>query len=160
MHRRNSPPNARWAQSYANERAKLSPEQQRTREHDMQERAATAQRQFRERNQVIQQAAQYALSQIERTLIAVIRQVAESHGMNLVLHRAQVALNTNDFDITAPVTEQLNKLLPSVTVPPEGMTVTQYLAQQKPATPAIPSVNAPVPAAPAAKDTSTAAPKH
>jgi Skp family chaperone for outer membrane proteins len=40
--------------------------------------------------------------------------------MNLVLHRAQVALNVNEFDITQQVTEQLNKILPSVTIPPEG----------------------------------------
>ncbi len=38
--------------------------------------------------------------------------------MNLVLHRSQVALNVNAFDITKEVTEQLNKILPSVAVPP------------------------------------------
>ncbi len=54
-------------------------------------------------------------------LVAVIRQVAESRGMNLVLHRAQVALNVNEFDITDQVAEQLNKLLPSVDVPPDGV---------------------------------------
>ena len=51
----------------------------------------------------------------------MIRQVAESHGINLVLHRAQVALNVNEFDITDQVTEQLNRLLPAVTIPPEGV---------------------------------------
>ena len=107
-------------QSLANERAKLSAEQIRAREHELQERITNAQRQFRERNKIIQDAAQYALAQIERTLIAVIRQVSESRGMNLVLHRAQVALNVNEFDITLQVTEQLNKLLPSVNIPPDG----------------------------------------
>ncbi len=58
----------------------------------MQDRITNAQKSFRDRNRIIQEAAQYALGQIERTLIAVIRQVAESRGMNLVLHRAQVAL--------------------------------------------------------------------
>lgn len=107
-------------QSLANDRAKLNPEQIRTREHELQERITNAQRLFRERNKIIQDAAQYALAQIERTLIGVIRQVSESRGMNLVLHRAQVALNVNEFDITAQVTEQLNKLLPSVNIPPDG----------------------------------------
>jgi len=107
-------------QSLGNERAKLNPEQIRARERELQERITNAQRQFRERNKIIQDAAQYALAQIERTLIAVIRQVSESRGMNLVLHRAQVALNVNEFDITAQVTEQLNKLLPSVSIPPDG----------------------------------------
>jgi Skp family chaperone for outer membrane proteins len=107
-------------QALGNDRAKLNPEQIRTREKELQERITNAQRQFRERNKIIQDAAQYALAQIERTLIAVIRQVSESRGMNLVLHRAQVALNVNEFDITQQVTEQLNKLLPSVDIPPDG----------------------------------------
>ena len=41
--------------------------------------------------------------------------------MNLVLHRAQVALNINEFDITDQVAEQLNKILPSVQIPPDGV---------------------------------------
>ncbi len=53
--------------------------------------------------------------------IAVIRQVSESRGMNLVLHRSQVALNVNEFDISEQVAEQLNKLLPSVNVPADGV---------------------------------------
>jgi Skp family chaperone for outer membrane proteins len=108
-------------QSLANERPKLSADQVRGRERELQERITNAQRQFRDRNRIIQEAAQYALAQIERTLIAVIRQVAESRGMNLVLHRAQVALNVNQFDITDQVADQLNKILPSVVIPPDGV---------------------------------------
>jgi Skp family chaperone for outer membrane proteins len=108
-------------QTLANDRTKLSADQVRARERDLQERITNAQRQFRDRNRIIQEAAQYALAQIERTLIAVIRQVAESRGMNLVLHRAQVALNVNQFDITDQVAEQLNKILPSVVIPPDGV---------------------------------------
>jgi Skp family chaperone for outer membrane proteins len=118
-------------QSLSNDHAKLSTEQQHEREHALQDRSAKAQHEFRERNAVIQQAAQYGLNQIERMLIAVIRQVSESHGMNLVVHRAQVALNVNEFDITTQVAEQLNKVLPSVDVPPDGVPIMQYLAQKK-----------------------------
>ncbi len=103
------------------DRAKLSPDQVRTRERALQERITNAQRQFRDRGRIIQEAAQYALAQIERTLIAVIRQVADSRGMNLVLHRAQVALNVNEFDITDQVTAQLNKIVPTVIIPPDGV---------------------------------------
>jgi len=39
-----------------------------------------------------------------------------------VLHREQVALNVNAFDITGEVLAQLNKLLPSVKVPPSVVT--------------------------------------
>lgn len=99
----------------------VSAEQIRTKERELQERITNAQRTFRERDRVIQEAARYSLSQIERVLVAVIRQVAESRGMNLVLHRQQVALNANEFDLTDQVAAQLNKVLPSVVIPPDGV---------------------------------------
>lgn len=108
-------------QALANQRAGLSPDQIRAKERELQERITNSQRQFRDRNRFIQEAAQVGLAQIERMLIATIRQVAESRGMNLVLHRAQVALNINEFDITEPVVEQLNKALPTVLLPPDGV---------------------------------------
>ena len=108
-------------QALTNDRAKLTPEQIRTREHELQDRITKAQREFRDRGAIIQQAAQYGLAQIERTLVGVIQKVAESRGMNLVLHRQQVALNVNEFDITEQVAGQLNKLLPSVVIPPDGV---------------------------------------
>jgi Skp family chaperone for outer membrane proteins len=103
----------------ADPRAHFSSDELRAREQALQNRIASAQLAFRNREARIQAAAQVALGQVERTLIAVIRQVATSRGMNLVLHRAQVALNMNDFDITDEVTKQLNQVLPSVTVPPD-----------------------------------------
>ena len=108
-------------QQLAAQRATLPPDQVRAKEVALQERITTAQKSFRDRNRIIQETAQYSLSQIERTLIGVIRQVAESRGMNLVLHRAQVALNINEFDITDQVTQQMNKVMPSVTIPPDGV---------------------------------------
>ena len=71
---------------------------------------------------LIQNSGQAALGQIESELIAIIRQEAEARGMNLVLHREQVALNIQAFDITDDVSAQLNKLLPSVQVPPSIVT--------------------------------------
>ncbi len=108
-------------QALANQRSTLSPDQIRAKEKELQDRITNAQRNFQARNRIIQEAAQYGLNQIQASLIGVIRQVAESRSMNIVLHRAQVALNVNEFDITDDVTEQLNKLLPSVTIPPEGV---------------------------------------
>ncbi len=108
-------------QALANQRSTLSPDQIRIKEKELQDRITNAQRNFQARSRIIQEAAQYGLNQIQASLIGVIRQVAESRSMNIVLHRAQVALNVNEFDITDDVTEQLNKLLPSVTIPPEGV---------------------------------------
>lgn len=124
-------------QTLVADRPKLGADQVRARERELQERITGAQRQFRERGRIIQDAAQYALAQIERTLVQVIRQVAEAHGMNLVLHRAQVALNTQEFDITEQVADQLNKVTPTVVIPPEG--------QEPPMQPTV--ANAPAPTA-------------
>lgn len=108
-------------QQLANQRSTMAPEQIRNRERELQERITNAQKTFRDRNRIVQEAAQVGVGQIERTLVAVIRQVADSHGMNLVLHRQQVALNIADFDITDQVADQLNKVLPSVVIPPDGV---------------------------------------
>ncbi len=129
-------------QALVNDRAKLKPDQIRARERALQDRITTAQRQFRDRNRIIQEEGQYALGQIEQTLISVIRQVSESRGMNLVLHRQQVALNVNEFDITAQVASELNKLLPHVIIPAEG--------QEPPMVPVKPQGAPPAAGAPAA----------
>ncbi len=114
-----------WQQEQAKitaDRAKMTDAQLEAKEKGLQDEIAAAQTSFRARDQAIQNSAQVALGQIESTLIAVIRQVSESRGMNLVLHREQVALNINAFDITNDVAAQLNKLLPSVAVPPSVVT--------------------------------------
>lgn len=129
----------------------VSAEQIRTKERELQERITNAQRTFRERDRVIQEAARYSLSQIERVLVAVIRQVAESRGMNLVLHRQQVALNANEFDLTDQVAAQLNKVLPSVIIPPDGVSPSAMAQNggKGPAAAGKGGAPAPAPAAPA-----------
>ena len=108
-------------QALARDRAKLTPDQIRARERELQERITAAQRSFRDRNRIIQEAAQFAINQVQSSLIGVIRQVADSRGMNLVLHRSQVALNVNEFDISDKVAEELNRILPTVNVPADGV---------------------------------------
>ncbi|MGH7119390.1 MAG: OmpH family outer membrane protein [Acetobacteraceae bacterium] len=106
--------------SLTQERTKLSPAEIRSRETALQNRITNAQKEFESRNRQIGEAAQFAFGEVNRTLVAVIREVAESRGMNLVLHREQVALNMNTYDITDMVARQLNKVLPKVAVPPDS----------------------------------------
>jgi Skp family chaperone for outer membrane proteins len=108
-------------QAFATERSKLTPEQIRTREREIQDRATEAQRRFGERNRIIQEAGQYVMAQINRTMEQVAQQVALSRGINLVLNRAQILGTTADFDLTPAVAEVLNKVLPGVIVPPDGV---------------------------------------
>ena len=108
-------------QQLQNEASKLTPDQGRARERALRDRVNSDRRILQDRNRVIQEAGQVALGQIERTLIAIIRQVADSRNMNLVLHRSQVALNVQEFDITDAVVQQLNRTLPTVQIPPENV---------------------------------------
>jgi Skp family chaperone for outer membrane proteins len=145
----------RWRdeqQALAGARATLPPETLRQRERDLQDRISDAQRIFRDRNRAIDAAAQQGLQQIEQALGAVIRQVASSRGANIVLPRPLIIYNEAGFDITDEVSAQMNRVLRSVTLPPEGVMPGEAPAaqQQRPAQGAAPA-NAPAqPAAPAA----------
>ena len=107
-------------QQLANQRAGLPPDQLRQRERDLQDRITESQRIFRERSRAIEQVAQGALVEIEQALGSVIRQVAASRSVNMVLPRPLVIYNEPPFDLTAEVSQQFNRALRSVTIPPEG----------------------------------------
>ena len=77
------------------------------------------------------------MAQINRTMEQVVQQVALSRGINLVLNRAQVLGTTADFDLTPEVVEVLNKVLPTVVIPPDGVSpVTMAPPKSEPGAPA------------------------
>jgi Skp family chaperone for outer membrane proteins len=133
-------------QALATDRAKMTPEQIRTKERELQDRIAESRRKFGERNRIIQEAGQYVMAQIDRTLEQVAQAVAASRGVNLVLNRAQILGTTADFDLTPQVAEVLNKILPSVLIPPDGVSP---VAMAQPVGGAV-QASAPPPAAPPA----------
>jgi Skp family chaperone for outer membrane proteins len=104
------------------ERGKMSDSQLEKKEQDLQNEIAATQTKFQQRNQAIQNSGQEALQQIEAMLAGIVKQEAQAHGMNLVLHREQAVLNVAAFDITDETVTELNKLLPSVKVPPSVVT--------------------------------------
>jgi Skp family chaperone for outer membrane proteins len=123
----------RWReeqQALAAARATLPPETLRERERALQDRISAAQGVFRDRNRALEAAGQAGLQQIERALGAVITQVAQSRGINFVVPRQLVIYNEPGFDITDEVAAQLNRVLRTVNLPPEG---------QMPAPPAEPA---------------------
>jgi hypothetical protein len=77
--------------------------------------------------------------------------------MNLVLHRAQIALNVNAFDITQQVADELDRVLPSVQIPPDGMPAAKFLASLKVPAEASPAAGPTVANAAAAKAAAEAA---
>ncbi|MBX6740990.1 MAG: OmpH family outer membrane protein, partial [Acetobacteraceae bacterium] len=98
-------------QQLANQRSSLPPDQLRQKERDLQDRITDSQRIFRERSRAIEQAAQGALMEIEQALGSVIRQVAASRKVNMVLPRPLVIYNDPPFDLTEEVAQQFNKVL-------------------------------------------------
>lgn len=110
-------------QALVRDRAKMKPEEIRAKEREYEDRVNESRRKFGERNRIIQEAGQYVIAQIDRTLEAVTQKVAVAHGVNLVLNRAQLLGTTVDFDLTPQVADVLNKVLPSVIIPPDGVSV-------------------------------------
>jgi Skp family chaperone for outer membrane proteins len=112
----------RWReeqQRFANQRAGLSPEQLRTRERALQDQVTDGQRIFRDRARDLEQLAQQALREIEQALAIVIRQVAASRNINMVLPRPLVIFNEPPFDMTEEVAVQLNRMITNVNLPPD-----------------------------------------
>jgi Skp family chaperone for outer membrane proteins len=138
-------------QGLANDRSKLTPEQIRSREKDLQDRIAESRRVFGERNRIIQEASQYVMAQIDRATEMVTQQVAISRGINLVLNRAQILGTVNEFDLTPAVVEDLNKVLAAVTIPPDGVSPVAMKPPEGSATPVSEQQPAASPAKPPAK---------
>ena len=128
-------------QAFANERAKLTPDQIRAKEREYQNRINESRRKFGDRERIIREAGQYVMAQVDRTLEMVAHQVATSRGVNVVLNRAQLLGTTPEFDLTPQVAEVLNQVLPTVVIPPDGispvtLTPTAAAPDSKPAAPA------------------------
>ena len=115
-------------QAFANERAKLTPEQIRAKEKEYADRVNESRRKFSEKDRINQEAGQYVMMQINRVIEHVAQQVAAARGVNLVLNRAQVLGTTVDFDLTPQVADVVNRTLPSVIIPPDGVSPTKFTA--------------------------------
>lgn len=118
-------------QALQNDRAKLPPEQIRTRERDLQNRLNDSRRKFGDRERIIREAGQFVMAQIDRTLELVAHQVATSRGVNVVLSRAQLLGTTPEFDLTPQVADVLNQTLPQALIPPDGVSP-MAMTQQAP----------------------------
>jgi Skp family chaperone for outer membrane proteins len=112
----------RWRdaqQALAAERGRLTPEQLREKERELQEQITNGQRILRERNAAIQAAGQKALAEVERVMLYVIRQVAEARGLTMVVQRQAIVLAVEEHDISEAVANQLNRALTSVPLDPD-----------------------------------------
>jgi Skp family chaperone for outer membrane proteins len=107
-------------QALSVQRTQMTPDQIRNRERELQDRITDSQRIFRNRSQAIEQAAQQSLMQIEEALAGVVRQVAASRSVNIVVPRPLVIMNDPGFDLTEEVAQQFNRALRQVTIAPDS----------------------------------------
>jgi len=107
-------------QALAVQRTQMNPDQIRNRERELQDRITDSQRIFRNRSQAIEQAAQQSLMQIEEGLAGVVRQVAGSRNVNMVIPRPLVIMNDPGFDLTEEVAQQFNRVLRQVSIAPDS----------------------------------------
>lgn len=135
-------------QALVRDRAKMKPEEIRAKEREYEERINESRRKFGERKRIIQEAHQYVLAQIDRTLEAVTQKVAVARGVTLVLNRSQLLGTTVEYDLSPQVAEVLNKVLPSVVVPPDGVSVLSMMPTGAAAPGSITAPAAPAEAAP------------
>lgn len=123
-------------QALSVQRAQMTPDQIRARERELQDRITDSQRIFRNRSQAIEQAAQQSLMQIEEALAGIVRQVAASRSVNIVVPRPLVIMNDPGFDLTEEVAQQFNRALRQVTIAPDSDGSTPSAAPTPPARPA------------------------
>jgi Skp family chaperone for outer membrane proteins len=135
-------------EALARDAAKLSAAEIQKRRTELDNKVLSDQKAFRVRQERIQEAAQVAFSQIQSVLKAVVQQVAQSHGMNMVLLRTQVAISARAFDISQEVQDEMNKIMPSVNIPAENADPMTLAGKPAPVLPA--ALETTPPAAPAA----------
>lgn len=126
-------------QALSVQRTQLTPDQIRARERELQDRITDSQRIFRNRSQAIEQAAQQSLMQIEEALAGVVRQVAASRSVNIVVPRPLVIMNDPGFDLTEEVAQQFNRTLRQVTIAPDSDGSNPPAQPTQPARPAAPA---------------------
>jgi Skp family chaperone for outer membrane proteins len=126
-------------QALSVQRTQMTPDQIRARERELQDRITDSQRIFRNRSQAIEQAAQQSLMQIEEALAGVVRQVAASRSVNIVVPRPLVIMNDPGFDLTEEVAQQFNRTLRQVNIAPDSDGANPPAPPTPPARPAAPA---------------------
>lgn len=113
-------------QEITDQQKTLTADQLSAKQAALQDRISNAEKLFKARDQRNQDAANYAYEQINQVLNNIVAQVAQSRGMNLVLSQTSVILNVREFDISTQVAAELNQVLSSVQVPPDGADVAEF----------------------------------
>jgi Skp family chaperone for outer membrane proteins len=103
-------------QALNGQRATLNQEQFTEKGKALQAKFIEFQRQVAARRRQLAEGEQQSMQPIQKTIEEILPQVATEKGLNLILHRQAVMLNSNDLDITGTVVTRLNQKMAKATL--------------------------------------------
>lgn len=101
-------------QELQQQRALLSPEVFAQRQQELQRDVGELQKKNRSLRLTLDQGFQKTMDKIQLVLFDELRKLSTEHNLNLILSRSQIVIAVDDFDLTKPALERLNKRLPSI----------------------------------------------
>ncbi|NNE85243.1 MAG: OmpH family outer membrane protein [Alphaproteobacteria bacterium] len=101
-------------QALQQQRAILTPEVFAQRQQKLQTDVRNLQSKSRALRQTLDQGFRRTMDQIQLVLFDELRKLSGELDLNVILPRSQIVIATDDFDITKPALERLNKRLPSI----------------------------------------------
>lgn len=101
-------------QALQQERALLTAELFAQRQRELQADVANLQSKSRTLRLTLDQGFQRTMDQIQLVLFDELRKLSGELDLTLILSRSQIVIAVDDFDITKPALERLNKRLPSI----------------------------------------------
>jgi Skp family chaperone for outer membrane proteins len=96
------------------QRALLAPEVFAQRQQALQGDIGRLQNQTRKLRLTLDQGFKKTMDQIQLVLFDELRKLSGEFGINLIVPRSQIVIAIDDFDITKPALERLDKRLPSI----------------------------------------------
>jgi len=101
-------------QELQQQRALLTPEVFAQRQQALQGDVGRLQKKTRTLRLTLDQGFKKTMDQIQLVLFDELRKLSTEFDLNLIVSRAQIVIAVDDFDITRPALERLNKRLPSI----------------------------------------------
>ena len=120
------------AQALQEQAGVLSPEAAQKKEKELRERGEALQKKVQEEQAAIQNGINLARQEIEKALGPILNTVFQERGATIMLDRGAIVLGTVDIDVTAPVIQRLDQVLPTVTVTPQAPAPGTETAPQPP----------------------------
>ncbi len=101
-------------QELQQQRPLLTPEVFAQRQQTLQADVGRLHQKTRNLRLALDQGYKKTMEQIQLILFDELRKLSSEFDLNLIISRSQIAIAVDDFDITQPALERLNKRLPSI----------------------------------------------